>query len=98
MRALRNIAAGMAKIGLLPELFMKRNKNGVPWISVLIIGGGMLVINITGLSSTSELSFMILSASVILMLAYILVHIDVLILRKRLPKARQGILKCLEDL
>ena len=47
---LANIAAGMAKIGLLPELFMKRNKNGVPWISVLIIGGGMLVINITGLS------------------------------------------------
>ena len=84
---LANIAAGMAKIGLLPELFMKRNKNGIPWISVLIIGGGMLVINITGLSSTSELSFMILSASVILMLAYILVHIDVLILRKRLPKA-----------
>ena len=30
---------------------------------------------------------MILSASVILMIAYILVQIDVLILRKRLPKA-----------
>lgn len=84
---LANIAAGMAKIGLLPEFFMKKNKYNVPYISILIIGGGMLVINITGLSSTDELSFMILSASVILMLAYILVHIDVLILRKRLPKA-----------
>lgn len=84
---LANIAAGMAKIGLLPEFFMKKNKYDVPYISILIIGGGMLVINITGLSSTDELSFMILSASVILMLAYILVHIDVLILRKRLPKA-----------
>lgn len=84
---LANIAAGMAKIGLLPEFFMKKNKYNVPYISILIIGGGMLVINITGLSSTDELSFMILSASVILMIAYILVHIDVLILRKRLPKA-----------
>lgn len=84
---LANIAAGMAKIGLLTEIFLKRNKKGVPYVSVLIIGGAMLIINITGLSTTDELSFMILSASVILMLAYILVHIDVLILRKRLPKA-----------
>lgn len=84
---LAHIAAGMAKIGLLPELFMKRNKKGVPYISVLIIGGAMLVINATGLSTTNQLSFMILSASVILMIAYILVQIDVLILRKRLPRA-----------
>lgn len=66
---------------------MKRNKKDVPYISVLIIGGAMLVINATGLSTTGKLSFMILSASVILMIAYILVQIDVLILRKRLPKA-----------
>lgn len=84
---LSHIAAGMAKIGLLPEFFMKRNKKDVPYISVLIIGGAMLVINATGLSTTGKLSFMILSASVILMIAYILVQIDVLILRKRLPKA-----------
>ena len=77
---LAHIAAGMAKIGLLPEFFIKRNKKGVPYISILII-------NATGLSTTDELSFMILSASVILMIAYILVQIDVLILRKRLPKA-----------
>lgn len=84
---LANIAAGMAKIGLLPEFFMKKNKKGVPYISTLIIGGVMVIINVTGLSTTSQLSFMILSASVILMIAYILVQIDVLILRKRLPKA-----------
>ncbi len=84
---LANIAAGMAKIGLLPEIFMKKNKKGVPYISTLIIGGVMVIINATGLSTTSQLSFMILSACVILMMAYILVQIDVLILRKRLPKA-----------
>jgi amino acid transporter len=84
---LANIAAGMAKIGLLPEFFMKKNKKSVPYLSILIIGGIMVIINITGLSTTDQLSFMILSASVILMLAYVLVQIDVLILRKRLPKA-----------
>ncbi len=85
--ALANIAAGMAKIGLLPEFFMKKNKKNVPYVSILIIGGVMIIINVTGLSTTSQLSFMILSASVILMIAYVLVQIDVLILRKRLPKA-----------
>lgn len=84
---LSHIAAGMAKIGLLPKFFMRTNKKGVPYISVLMIGGVMLLINATGLSTTDELSFMILSASVILMLAYIVVQIDVLVLRKRLPKA-----------
>ena len=65
---LSHIAAGMAKIGLLPEFFMKRNKKDVPYISVLIIGGAMLVINATGLSTTGKLSFMILSAKSILII------------------------------
>ena len=84
---LAGIAAGMAKIGLLPEFFMKKNKKDVPYISILFLGGITLIINITGLSTTDELSFMMLSASVILMIAYVLVQVDVLILRKRLPKA-----------
>lgn len=84
---LSSIAAGMAKIELLPSFFNKMNKRGVPYVGIIIISGLIFIINITGLSSTDELSFMILSASVILMLAYIIVHINVMILRKRLPKA-----------
>lgn len=81
------ILTGMAKINLLPTFFAKTNKKGAPYWSVLTIGGIMLVINATGLSTSDKLSFMILAASVFIMIAYIATHINVLILRKRLPKA-----------
>ena len=56
---LAHIAAGMAKIGLLPEFFIKRNKKGVPYISILIIGGVMLIINATGSVSYTHLNYVI---------------------------------------
>lgn len=85
--SLSYILTGMAKIGLLPAFFMKTNKKGAPYFSILLIGGIMLIINATGLSTSDELSFMILAASVFIMIAYVATHINVLILRRRLPKA-----------
>ncbi len=81
------ICAGMAKINLLPAIFQKRNKKGVPYIGVLSVGGVMIVINATGLSTSNQLSFMILIGCVFWMVAYIISNINVLILRKRLPDA-----------
>jgi amino acid transporter len=85
--SLAYIAYGMAKIGLLPGFFMKTNKKGAPWIGILIFGGVMLVINAFGLSTSGSLSFLILTGTVFWMAAYIVTHINVLILRKKLPKA-----------
>ncbi len=85
--SLAYICAGMAKISLLPSVFGRKNKKGAPYVGILAIGGVMVVINATGLSTTSQLSFLILIGSVFWMIAYIISNINVLILRKRLPKA-----------
>ncbi len=85
--SLAYICAGMAKINLMPSVFEKKNKKGTPYVGVLMIGGIMIIINATGLSTTSQLSFLILTGCVFWMVAYIISNLNVLILRKRLSKA-----------
>lgn len=85
--SLSYICAGMAKINLLPAVFQKRNKKGAPYVGILTIGGIMIIINATGLSTTDQLSTLILIGCVFWMVAYIISHVNVIVLRKRLPKA-----------
>lgn len=87
LNSLANICRGMAKINMLPAFFQKTNKKGAPVVGILFIGGIILVVDATGLSSTDQLSFIILTGSVFWMISYIIAHINVLVLKKRLPKA-----------
>ncbi|HAU84666.1 MAG TPA: amino acid permease [Lachnospiraceae bacterium] len=87
LSSLSYICAGMAKINLLPAVFQKRNKKGAPYVGIFMIGGFMIIVNATGLSSSDQLSFMILVGCVFWMIAYIVSNLNVLILRKRMPKA-----------
>lgn len=86
MSSLPYICAGMAKIGLLPAIFEKRNKKGAPYIGILAVAAVMILINATGLSSADSLSFLILTGCVFWMISYIISNINVIILRKRAPK------------
>lgn len=81
------MCAGMAKINLMPEIFLKKNKRGAYYVGVLMIGAIMLIINATGLSTSDSLSFMILVAIVFWMVSYVIADMNVLVFRKRLPKA-----------
>lgn len=81
------ICQGMAKINLLPSAFMKTNKKGTPYVGLLLISVIMCLINGTGLSTSSQLTFLILTGCTFWIFSYIILHFDVLILRKRLPKA-----------
>lgn len=85
--SLAYIMSGMAKINMLPAAFMKKNKAGAPYVGILTIGGVMILINATGLSNSSSLSFLILIGCVFWMAAYAVSCADVLIFRRRLPKA-----------
>ena len=87
LASLSYVCAGMAKIELLPKFFGKTNKYGTPYIGLLFIGGIDIILNLTGLSTSDSLTFFILIGCVFWMAAYILTHINVLILRYRLPKA-----------
>lgn len=81
------LCAGMAKIMLLPEFFLKKNKHGAYYVGILVVGGVMIVVNATGLSTSDSLSFMILVAIVFWMVSYIISNLNVLLFRKKLPKA-----------
>lgn len=81
------MCAGMAKISLMPEIFLKKNKRGSYYVGILMIGIIMIVVNATGLSTSDSLSFMITLAIVFWMVSYVIANCNVLIFRKKLPKA-----------
>lgn len=87
INSITKICYGMAKMNMLPSVFQKTNRRGAPVIGILIYGMVILIIEATGLANASSLSFMILVASVFWMVSYIISHINLLVLRRRLPKA-----------
>ena len=87
MFSIAQICSGMAKLKLLPAVFMRKNRHGTPYVGLLLVAIAMILINITGLSTSDQLTFLILTGCTFWISSYIILHCDVLILRKRLPKA-----------
>ena len=84
---LSNICQGMAKMNMMPQFFAKTNKRKVPFFGVIFVSVTILIFAFISDSSSSAISFLILVSSVFWMISYNLAHIDVLILRKRVPNA-----------
>lgn len=87
VNGLASICQGMAKLNMMPQIFGKTNKKNVPWFGVVFVSVFIFLFAALSDSSSDAISFLILVGSVFWMISYILAHIDVLILRKRLPKA-----------
>ncbi len=87
VNALASICQGMAKMNMMPQVFAKTNKRGVPYVGVVFVSVFIFIFAALSNNSSDAISFLILVGSVFWMISYILAHIDVLILRKRLPKA-----------
>lgn len=87
VNGLAHIGQGMAKMNMLPQVFAKTNKRGVPYVGVISISVAMFIFALISDGSSDMIEFLILVGSVFWMITYIFAHIDVLILRKRLPKA-----------
>lgn len=87
VNGLAYIGKGMAKMNMLPQIFAKTNKKGVPYVGVILISVAMFVFAFLSDGSSDMIEFLILVGSVFWMITYIFAHIDVLILRKKLPKA-----------
>ena len=87
INSLGQICLGMAKLGMMPEVFAKTNRRGAPVAGILLIGTGIFLVASTGLATTDEISFVLLVGSVFWMVSYIVAHCNVLIMRRRLPKA-----------
>ena len=87
VNGLAGICQGMAKMNMMPRVFAKTNKHGVPYFGVVFVSVFIFVFAALSDGSSDAISFLILVGSVFWMISYILAHMDVLILRKRLPKA-----------
>lgn len=87
VNGLSSICQGMAKMNMMPQIFAKTNKKGVPYVGVIFVSLFIFIFAALSNDSSDAISFLILAGSVFWMISYILAHIDVLILRKRLPKA-----------
>ena len=87
VNALASICQGMAKMNMMPQVFAKTNRRGVPYVGVVFVSVMIFVFSALSNNSSGAISFLILVGSVFWMISYILAHMDVLILRKRFPKA-----------
>lgn len=87
VNGLSGICQGMAKMNMMPRVFAKTNRHNVPYFGVIFVSAFIFVFAALSDGSADAISFLILVGSVFWMISYILAHIDVLILRKRLPKA-----------
>jgi len=76
---------GLAEGGMLPEVLGRRNKYDVPYVSLFLIFGLITIILTSGITSADDLVRFILTGSVFWMLAYIIAHVNVLVLRKKYP-------------
>lgn len=81
------ICQGMAKMNMMPQVFAKTNKNGVPYAGVWLVAIFTLIFAAASNDSSDSIDFLILVGSVFWMASYIIAHIDVLVLRRRMPKA-----------
>lgn len=87
MFGVSQLCYGMAKIDLLPKLFMRRNKRGTPFMGLILITAALIIINATGLGTSEKIVFLINTGCVFWIFCYVILHIDVIILRFKLPKA-----------
>lgn len=87
VNSLAVICQGMAKMNMLPKIFARTNKHNVPWFGQVFVSAAILVFGYLSDSSADMISFLILAGSVFWMISYVLAHVDLLIFRKRLPKA-----------
>lgn len=87
VNGLAGICEGMAKMNMMPRIFAKTNQHGVPWFGVIFVSAFIFLFALLSDGSSDAIAFLILVGSVFWMISYVLAHMDVLILRRRLPKA-----------
>lgn len=87
VNSLAVICQGMAKMNMLPKIFSNTNKHGVPWFGQVFVSASIFLFAYLSDSSSDKINFLILAGSIFWMISYVLAHVDLLVFRKRLPKA-----------
>ena len=88
MAAIPRMLEGLADGGMLPTVFAKKNRHGVPFVGLLLIFGLISFILLSGVTTADDLLRFILTGAVFWMVAYIIAHINVLLLRRKYPERK----------
>jgi amino acid transporter len=84
------ILEGMAQEKMVPRVFTRLNKKGVPYVGMLLIVVIVTAMLVTGYVNSNGLINMLLAGSCFWLVSYILTHINVLVLRRRYPNAQRN--------
>lgn len=77
---------GMAHAGQVPSIFKWLHPRfRTPWVGIFILGFGMFIQILIGISTVETIVVFIVASAFSWLLAYIIAHIDALILRARYP-------------
>jgi amino acid transporter len=77
---------GMAHAGQVPAIFKYIHpRYKTPWVGILLLSAGMALQVVLGISGTETIVALIVAASFSWLLAYVVAHIDVVVLRYRYP-------------
>lgn len=89
--AIPRMLYGMAKEGQFPRVFARLNKSGAPFVGVLLVFFITVVLLVfNDPKSVDMISTFVLSGCIGWMIAYIIAHADVLILRKKYPHIKRS--------
>lgn len=82
---------GMAENGELPAVFGRLHPRfRTPWVSILALSGVIAAFFFGGIANASNITVFLLAAVSSWLLAYIVAHIDVIVLRVRYPKLKRS--------
>jgi len=88
--AIPRMLYGMANEGQFPRVFGKLNSWGCPYVGVLFVFGITVVLLATGIAGVGAIMTLIMAGSVGWMIAYIIAHVNVMILRKKYPAVQRS--------
>ena len=86
--ACARIMEGMGQMGLVPAVFKKRNFRNMPYAGILLMSAGLIaVLSIYKAEDAEGLIVLILTGCTFWMVAYIIAHVNMLVMRARMPDA-----------
>ncbi len=87
LASVSRILSGMAESEMMPKIFMKKSRYGTAPAGMLLVAIAIIVLIVTGYTNSSGLVNIILAASCFWLVSYIIVHTNVLVLRRKYPNA-----------
>jgi len=89
LAAIPRMLYGMSLRGQMPKVFSKLNKNQSPWVAVFFLSGVFVIFLITGVATIKTIVIYILAAALSWFVAYIIAHLDLIILRYKYPDSKR---------